>query len=161
MFDQDGVPLVGGVAQTLFGNWHENGFQFVPLVNSLWGLIASVDVMMLRHGDHGYVDRIPDMDNRLKTLFDALRKPDSAAEIGTAKPEHDETPFYVLMQDDKLITRAAIETDTLLQQVEPSEWEHMRVEGEQYAPENFVRLVVSVTVRPYYVTLENVSFSGA
>jgi len=53
---------------------------------------------------------IGDIDNRLKTLFDALRVP-SLAEVQTlgATTAIDEDPLYCLFQDDSLITRLNIE----------------------------------------------------
>jgi hypothetical protein len=48
-----------------------------------------------------------DLDNQLKTLFDALRAPHSIAELPTgAAPDKLEDPlFFCLLEDDQLITR--------------------------------------------------------
>lgn len=55
--------------------------------------------------------RRDEIDNRIKTLFDALKVP-----VGIqGKPTPEEDPFFVLLQDDRLITRLSVETDTLLE----------------------------------------------
>jgi hypothetical protein len=55
-----------------------------------------------------------DIDNRLKTLFDALRAPTSKQEIKEgARATSADDPLYVLLEDD-LITRASVETDRWL-----------------------------------------------
>jgi hypothetical protein len=56
---------------------------------------------------------------------------------GQVSPESDEDPFYVVLQDDKLITHLSVITDTLLEPV-PNVPEH-----------EAVRLVVNLTIRPY------------
>ena len=103
---------------------------------------------MLRAGEPSKV--IHDIDNRLKTIFDALRKP-SEQELGTKqgmlKPQDDENPFYVLMDDDKLITRVSVTSDMLL---EP-------VNGVQ--EEGSVRLFIGVTIKPYAVSIDNLDFA--
>ena len=57
-----------------------------------------------------------DIDNRLKTLFDALKVPSepSALPIGTI-PQLGEEPFFCLLEDDSLIARVSVETDRLLE----------------------------------------------
>jgi len=56
-----------------------------------------------------------DIDNRLKTLFHALKvsSEPTALPIG-ATPQLDETPFFVLLEDDSLITRISVDVDRLL-----------------------------------------------
>jgi hypothetical protein len=105
---------------------------------------------MLRPGRPGKV--MHDVDNRLKTLFDALRMPSGPSELGagTSKgqvgPTPDQDPFYVLLEDDKFITHLAVTTDMLLDPV-PG-----------VPPDTAVRLVLNVTVRPYMAYQENVGY---
>ena len=88
-----------------------------------------------------------DIDNRLKTIFDALRMPASKDELGGYEtPEEGETPFYCLLTDDKLISRVSVETDTLLQ---PTSLE---------AGDNDARLVILIKLRPVDVGWDNISF---
>jgi hypothetical protein len=76
-----------------------------------------------------------DIDNRLKTLFDALRVPEHSSELGGAVPEADENPFFCLMESDTLITDFHVTTDRLLLPLQSSE------------RETDVHLVINVKVR--------------
>ena len=55
-----------------------------------------------------------DIDNRMKTLFDALTKPQSNQIPQGDAPQPDEDPFFCLLQDDGLITGMSVVTDRLL-----------------------------------------------
>jgi hypothetical protein len=56
-----------------------------------------------------------DIDNRLKVLLDGLRMPKSVSELGGIDIDPtEENPFFVLLEDDQLITRISVTTDTLL-----------------------------------------------
>ena len=85
-------------------------------------------------------------------LFDALRMPKGQDELGAqtnrgpAIPLEGEDPFYVLLDDDKLITHVSVTTDTMLQPVN------------NVSPADAVRLVISATVRPYKVHMDNLGF---
>jgi hypothetical protein len=60
-----------------------------------------------------------DIDNRLKTLFDALKVPTEPTALPlSAKPTDDENPFFCLLQDDNLITKVQVSTDRLLDSCE-------------------------------------------
>jgi len=90
--------------------------------------------------------RSGDIDNRLKTLFDALRIPEAGENYHLNTKEAGETPFFCLLEDDKLITKVSVETDQLLQFVTPDR------------SVNEVRLVITVTLRPYELNLGNMQF---
>jgi len=129
-------------------NWVENGYRFVPLVRRDNHLICKVEVLMLRPGGRlpgDVIQQTGDIDNRLKTIFDALRKPRSAAELAGSTPSQGEDPFFVLLEDDALITYAAVETDTMLQPV-----------GGNL---NDVRLVIKITTGFYKVHMDNLDFA--
>lgn len=76
------------------------GFNWRPLVPNRKGLICKLDILMLRAGEPGRV--IADIDNRLKTLFDALRMANGPDELGEKsengkfKPQEGEDPFLSL-----------------------------------------------------------------
>jgi hypothetical protein len=110
------------------------GYNFVPLAREESRLACSVKILMLRPDPPGRLITSGDIDNRLKTLFDSLRMPANEGEVPCG-PTDDEKPFYVLFEDDKLITHISVETDTLLERV-GAEWD-----------ENDVRLVLSVEIR--------------
>ena len=56
-----------------------------------------------------------DIDNRLKTLSDALRMPSKAeAQQAQIDIRPDDDPIHCLLQDDALVTKVTLETDRLL-----------------------------------------------
>jgi hypothetical protein len=129
-----------------------DGFNWLPIVNSGNGLICRLDILLLRSGPPGGVTA--DIDNRVKTIFDALRKASGPAELRTKEggdfsPDQTEDPFYVLLEDDKLITHVSVTSDMLLEQIAKP----------NVAPENAVRLVITVTVRPYMPFTETVGYA--
>ena len=104
---------------------------------------------MLRKGPPG--GTITDIDNQLKTIFDALRKAHDVQGLGTedGKPvEGEEDPFYVLLEDDRFITHLSVTSDMLLDPLESV--------ADQVAQ---VRLVITVSVRPYDVNSCNLEFA--
>lgn len=142
------------VIEHLADNWTENGFRYVPLVSKgdgpLTGLTCQLEILMLRPLLPGGLLTNSDIDNRLKTLFDSLRKPSGKQETGAAMPDSDEDPFFVLLEDDRLITHLSVETDMLLQPVSTDP----KSQG------NDVRLVIGCTVQPIEVGPHNVDFMG-
>jgi hypothetical protein len=98
---------------------HPGGaIRFLPFVRRNWGLACSLDILMLRRGNPGdIINQGGDLDNRIKTLFDALAIP---AEGGrNFEPTPDEKPFFVLLEDDALITHVSVSTDRWLMPVPP------------------------------------------
>jgi len=70
----------------------------------------------LRNDAPGALIRSGDLDNRIKTVFDALRMPTNVDELGGYDaPAEEEDPFYCLLEDDYLITHLSVETDRLLE----------------------------------------------
>ncbi len=124
----------------------KHGFKWKPMVTQNNSLVCGLDILLLRNGPPGKVRT--DIDNRLKTLFDALQMPNSD-QLGHKTPKDGQDPFYVLLEDDKLITRVAVTSDMLLEPVEGVE-----------RKEDAVRLVIDVNVRPYELTWENAVFAG-
>lgn len=64
-----------------------------------------------------------DLDNRIKTLLDALRKPSQTELPADDLPTPHELPFYCLLQDDALITTLSVTTDRLLAPAPPNDVE--------------------------------------
>ena len=88
-----------------------------------------------------------DIDNRLKTLFDALRIPGpDTNELAGSTPQEGENPLYCLLEDDKLITHVAVDTDTLLKPT-GSDWNA-----------NDARIVITVTIQPVEFRWSNIVF---
>lgn len=134
--------------ETLAGQFHHNGYEFVPIVNTRYDLLCSLDILMLRPDPPGAVVQSGDLDNRLKTLLDALRMPSNQAELAGYEPSEGEHPFFVLMEDDQLVDRLAVESDTLLEPTGSSE----------VVQTNDVRVVVSVKIKPYFVGITSIGF---
>jgi hypothetical protein len=103
----DGLRIIGK-------NWSRAGYELVPLVTPEHALRCSLDILLLRPGEDKFIFKMGDIDGQLKTLFDGLKIPDSEAETGNSPPQNDETPFFCLLQDDRLITDVHVTTDQLL-----------------------------------------------
>lgn len=117
------------------------GFRFVPLVSPQLHAIAELGILMLRPGPPGHLLRGGgDIDNRLKTLLDALKVPEDNALPNGIGPQTSETPFFCLLEDDKLVTAIRVETDRLL----------------DYRDENEVILVIRVATRYTEATFGNI-----
>lgn len=92
-------------------------FRFASLVSAVygWNTTAKVELLLLRPSEPGeIVNHGGDLDNRLKVLFDALRVPNESELPKNCSPSEDQRPFFVLLQDDALVTRFSVETDRLL-----------------------------------------------
>jgi hypothetical protein len=71
-------------------------FHFAPLVSSAlgWETIASLEILLLRPTQPGdLINTGGDLDNRMKTLFDALRLPAAGELPKDEMPSEDEMPF--------------------------------------------------------------------
>jgi hypothetical protein len=131
--------------ESLALKFQRDGFRFVPLVFSGWFLHCSLSILFLRRdGPNSVVISAGDLDNRLKTLIDALRMPTNASELGGASPEAGQDPFYVLLENDNQVNSLSAETDVLLGgSADPTE----------------VSLYITVDIRPSYTENFNVGFS--
>jgi len=91
------------------------GFNWLPLVREDLGIAVGLDIVFLRRDAPGrIIGGGGDIDNRLKVLFDALRKPKNPEEVAGFVPEDGENPFFCLLEDDLLINDVRITTDRLL-----------------------------------------------
>jgi hypothetical protein len=92
-------------------------YTFAPLVSTTAALVAELEVTLLWPHEFGHiVTQGGDIDNRIKTLLDALRVPQSVQELPPgATPSEHEIPFYCLLEDDSLITKLAIDSAQLLE----------------------------------------------
>jgi hypothetical protein len=96
-------------------------FVFAPLICAEMNVVAELQVTLLRPEAPGnLLTQGGDIDNRMKTLFDALTMPrhENALAAG-AQPLAEEKPyFFCLLEDDNLVTALSIETHQLLEPVE-------------------------------------------
>jgi hypothetical protein len=123
-----------------------SGYRFCPLITKGLGVHCDLDIVFLRTEPPGQIINSGDIDNRLKTIFDALRMPATVAELGGHSPDPGEDPFYCLLEDDNLVSNLSIQTATLLQPT-----------GDDYDP-NDSRLLISVTMQPHTLGIGNMSF---
>jgi hypothetical protein len=133
------------------GNWINvcepiavKGKRFVPLVRESLSLRCGLKITYLRKEDPGnLIFQGGDLDNRIKTLFDALSMPNMDQMIDD--PNSDDT-IYCLLEDDRLISGCSIETQRLL--------------SNRDASEHDVRLVIEVDVRVNQARIYNQPFLG-
>jgi hypothetical protein len=140
--DGKDVPYLVGLAE----NFPLGTYRFCPIATKRLYLSCSLKILFLRCGTPGAV-KSGDIDNRIKTLLDGLKRPTQMSELGTyLMPDADECPFFVLLEDDDMIANLAVETDTLLEPLKEN------------ATDTDARVVVSVKLSPYRATFENLSF---
>lgn len=129
-------------------NRHQHyGKRFVPLVTEELDLLCSIEILFLRRDRPGGTVYAGDIDNRIKTLIDCLRVPDPNEGYSDLDLGPDFDPFFVLLQDDKLITKLSVETERL----------YLPVTGNDDSAD--VRLFIKVRVKPYNPTVLNTHLS--
>jgi hypothetical protein len=123
-------------------------YGFAPLVTKELSLWCGLDILFLRRSLPGNVLSSGDIDNRIKTLFDALKCPSQLTDLGPSyvAPSPSEKPFFVLLEDDSLVAKLSVETDTMLEAL---------VGG--IPADSDARLIMTVTVRPIISTVHNMS----
>jgi len=96
------------------------GRNYWPLVRNTFALKCYLGITFMRREDPGKVvkggDKGVDLDNRLKTLFDALGIPDAnqVAKDMSIKDTSIKDPIYCLLEDDALIMGCNVQTHRLL-----------------------------------------------
>jgi hypothetical protein len=92
-------------------------FEFAPLVSARLRMVTKLDITLLRPEPPGnLITQGGDIDNRLKTLFDALTVPRHANALPNgAAPSPGQNPFFCLLEDDNLITAVSVGTEQLLE----------------------------------------------
>ena len=100
-----------------------SNFKFACLVSERLNTHAELDILFLRPESLGRIIKTGgDIDNRIKTLFDALRRPIISNEISKDdSPRDGEDPFHCLLSDDALISKVTVATDRLLDSSTPNE----------------------------------------
>jgi hypothetical protein len=132
--DDTAIKLVGSCGvKWLANNWERAKQGFIPLVSNEMGLRCKLDILFLRPGTPGQIIGSGDIDNRIKTLFDALKVPENAQAMGNAQAKTE--PIYCLLEDDSLVSELRVVTDNLL-----------RLPNETELGTNDVFLVVEVSL---------------
>lgn len=99
-------------------------FRFAPLISERLYLIGELSITLFRPEPPGSIlIQGGDIDNRLKTLLDALKMPKPISALPSqVAPQEDENPFFCLLEDDALITSVSVSTERLLEvDVDPSD----------------------------------------
>jgi hypothetical protein len=118
--------------------------KFIPLVRDTFALRCALRIKFLRKEEPGaLIYQGGDMDNRLKTLFDALSVPDGQQLIEDSDAPD---PMQCLLENDRLITGLAVDTEKLLTRPNASIHE--------------VRLIIDVDVRVIHARSYNMVFLG-
>ena len=145
--DNKKLPLSDWVAR----QYVENGYRFAPLVRKDEHLLCSLQILLLRSDGHNRVVSAGDLDNRVKTIIDGLKRPGNASELGGFdQPSEGEDPFYVLLEDDDLVSGLTVETGDLLA---PND-------NNDYRKQRWCKVVISVDIKPYRLTWNSISFLG-
>jgi len=118
---------------------------FAPLVSAKLYLLCNLDIIMLRVEPPGRLVSGGDIDNRLKTLLDALSMPASIEGIPKGEaPTSPTDPLFCLLQDDNLIGSVRVRSDRLL----------------DYDAQSEVALLIHVGVRATRPTLGNLGIAS-
>jgi hypothetical protein len=129
-------------------NTRADGYNYVPLVREQLDLMCRIDILFLRRAKPGSVYSHGDLDNRVKSLIDAMSIPRSNGAPATG-PTDDEKPFYVLLEDDGLVTHLSVDTDFLL-----GDAVKCGADGKIAPPDEMdAKIVVTVRIKPYNQTL--------
>ncbi|MEP7308024.1 MAG: hypothetical protein ABJA98_21175 [Acidobacteriota bacterium] len=107
----------GGVGSKIerIANEHKFGaYRFVPVIRKKAAEnIVSLDFLILRPtAGRGVFDGRGDLDGRIKSIIDVLRKPSQPDEVKSS-PAEGEDPFFVVLEDDSQIYEFSVSTDTL------------------------------------------------
>ena len=119
--------------------------EFVPLISPKLDLRAEISVLLLSNSmPGGIINPSGDIDNRLKTLFDALSVP-TQQQVLTDRDVNDDGRLFCLLDDDRLVTRIDVANDRRLD-----------------VPPNSRECTAIIRVQPvaFRVTLQNLGITG-
>ncbi|MEX1154418.1 hypothetical protein [Parvibaculum sp.] len=109
------------------------GVKFLPIAQAKNHLLAELKILLLRPAPAGaLLQHGGDIDNRIKTLIDALRVP-TPGEVAKLKLQSQEEIFFCVLEDDKLVTSFAVEADTLLENGVDHQYCHAVIEVRLWA----------------------------
>lgn len=129
------------------------GQKFIPIVQKEWSLSCSLDILLLRR-DHFPLINSGDLDNRVKTLLDALRIPTVGEYC-----QGDENPLYCLLENDNLVSELKVTADLLM--CPPEQIVHspnVNIYGEQTVKDIHALALIHVMIKPTHVAAGNLDF---
>jgi hypothetical protein len=109
------------ITERIGDNFNRSGFRFVPLVGKEFGTACALNILFLRRDQPGSLIEGGDLDNRIKTLLDALRIPEGRQEIPDQQAS--DALLFCLLEDDRLITDLSVTTDRLITPLRETESE--------------------------------------
>jgi len=148
------TPPLEGMAKYTDPNYEPNNLyvghsmgnlEYVPLITDKLNLRAELDVFILSASlPGGLINRSGDIDNRLKTLFDALSVPANPQQVPPSPSSEPDNRVFCLLADDRLVTRVEVSNDKFLSE-----------------PENSREALVIIRVRPiaFIVNLANLGIA--
>ena len=130
--------------------WPLAGYQFIPLITHVHELHCGLSIRIYRKIGHGGIlYEGGDLDNRLKTLLDALQVP---RDVGQLPPEGDIDsnpdswpPLFCLLDNDAAVTKLSIESFKLLS-LPPTEFAQAQ---------NYIELDIDVLIEPVTALMGN------
>ncbi|MCL1891975.1 MAG: hypothetical protein FWF97_01615 [Alphaproteobacteria bacterium] len=141
--------MMPGATKSPISTRHVGGIDWNPIITPNLKLLAELDVLLM-HPQIVGLGRT-DIDNRMKTLLDALRSPQNEHEIGENTPKN-MGPIYTLLDDDHLVTKISVNTSHLL----APQMLGTRLQADD--GEEKVFLLIDVNVRVEEGNLENLPF---
>jgi hypothetical protein len=90
------------------------GVEYIPCVTKKLDLRAELDVQLFSSAQPGGLIHHGDIDNRMKTLLDALSRPQHKQQIPARAGVSDDGRLYCLLDDDSLITKITVTNGRLL-----------------------------------------------
>lgn len=117
--------------------------HFIPLVTEHFCVECALDLKILRPSD--VPGEMPDIDNQVKSLIDALKSPKTRDHLGDVTGIN---PYFVLMDDDRLITKISSTSDELL----------YPVSNKASIDSHDCRVSIDVYIRPLLPTVNNTIF---
>lgn len=101
-------------AENLASQYKLPPWSFVPLVTLDLEVLCGLEIVLLRQDHPGSSIWSGDIDNRVKTLIDALEVPDANSGYADIASDDSINPLYCLLGNDKLLTSVSVETGRLL-----------------------------------------------
>jgi len=153
-FSQGSLKTTSRTGLEIVADKHKIGDQrFIPIITRELALACALDVLILRR-DHFPVINSGDLDNRIKTILDALRIPaPNEFRAGSANP------LYVLLEDDKLVSELRVTADLLMAPPEQIvESPKIDIYGQETVKVNHAVCLIHVQVKPTRVMMGNISF---
>lgn len=120
-------------------------WRFVPLVTGRLQLITGIEILLQRLDNASSSVWSGDIDNRIKTIIDALEVPRANDGYAELTPEGHEDPFFCLLENDRYLNHVAVETANLL-------------DAPNDADMSYADVRIKVRIRPENATWDNIGF---